>query len=103
MLVEVIAAIGAGRIELGPIHDPGFHVYGYCDADDNNTIRLNQAPHTVEIAIHEATHRMRPAWTERAVRCRTTRLMNQLSDAEIDTLYNVILSTAQVRKRAETL
>lgn len=103
MLVEVIAAIGAGRIELGPIHAADSHVYGYCDPEDDNKIRLNQAPHAVEIAIHEATHRMRPRWSERAVKARTTRLLRQLSDREIDTLYNVILSTAQVRKRAETL
>jgi len=102
LLIELIAAIGAGRIDSGAIHERGHFVYGWCD-DKNGRVRFNPAPHAVLICLHEMIHRMRPAWTERGVSSRATRLLSQMSDQEVDRLYEVILSTARVRKRADIL
>lgn len=102
LLLELVAAIGAGNIELGPIHSEDEFVYGWMDTK-NGRIRLNPAPHAVLIALHEATHRVRPSWSERSVWRRSRQIMKQLSDDEIDRLYDVILSTACVKKRADTL
>ena len=102
LMIEVIAAIGAGRIEVGPIHSPRQYVYGWCDTNSGR-VRLNPAPHAVEIALHECLHRMRPKWTERGVNSRAKKLLGQLSDQEIDRLYDVIVATAKVRKNVDTL
>jgi len=102
LLIELIAAIGAGRIDSGAIHERGHFVYGWCD-EKNGRVRLNPAPHAVEIALHECIHRMRPTFTERGVSRRAKQLLRQLSDPEIDRLYSVIVATARVRKRADVL
>jgi hypothetical protein len=101
LLIEVIAALGAGRIDLGPIHDDESFVDGY--AERNGRVRINPAPALVDTALHELIHRLRPGFSERAVRAKTTRLMRQLSDPEIDALYGVILATAHVRKTPSSL
>lgn len=100
LMLEVVAAIGAGRIELGPIHseDPSEFIHGLAWPD--GTVRINLAPSVVQTVVHELLHRMRPTWTERAVRAKTTRLIKQLSDAEIDRLYTLVLSTATTTKKA---
>lgn len=103
LLIELIAAIGAGRIAFGPIHHKKQYVYGFCDVSDDNAIRINPAPHAVDVCLHEALHRMRPKWSERSVLRKTKQLMGQLSDDEIDRLYQVILSTAKVSKKVATL
>ena len=102
LMIELVAAIGAGQIEVGPIHAARQYVYGWCDTS-NGKVRLNPAPHAVEIALHECLHRMRPTWKERTVSARAKRLLGQLSDEEIDRLYDVIVTTARVRKRADVL
>lgn len=98
---ELVAAIGAGKIEIGPIHDDTYYVDGFCR--DDGSIRINPARGVVDTCLHELTHRMRPKWGERTVRSKVGKLMRQLSDAEVDRIYNVILSTAKVKKRADTL
>ena len=102
LMIEIIAAIGAGRIEVGPIHSPRQYVYGWCDTNSGR-VRLNPAPHAVEICLHECIHRLRPTWTERGVNSRAKRLLGQLSDAEIDRIYEVILSVATIKHKADTL
>lgn len=101
LLIEVIAAIGAGRMELGPIHDDTEFVDGY--AEPNGKVRINPAPAVVDTVLHEMLHRMRPAWSERAVRSKATRLMRSLSDPEIDRLHDVILSKARFTRRPSSL
>jgi hypothetical protein len=101
LLIEVIAAIGAGRIDLGPIHDDDSFVDGY--AEPNGRVRINPAPAVVETALHEMLHRMRPKWSERSVRAKATRLIRALSDPEIDRLYDVILSTARLTRTPSSL
>lgn len=97
LLVEVIAAIGAGRLMVESIHSDEAFVDGMMEPDGYVTI--NPAPSIVDTAIHEMLHRMRPQWSERAVRAKTTRLIRQLSDPEIDRLYGVILAVALKQKR----
>jgi hypothetical protein len=63
-------------------------------------IRINQTISTVNTLIHECLHRLRPQWSERAVRARTTRLMRQMSYQQIDKLYEIVLSTARHTKEA---
>jgi hypothetical protein len=101
ILIELVAAIGAGRIEFGPIHYEGEFVHGIARKD--GSIRLNPAIEAVDTVLHECCHRLRPKWSERAVRAKVTRLMRELSMPELDKIYEVLLSTASVRKRAEHL
>lgn len=103
ILIELIAAIGAGRIEFGPIHDGRDREFIHGIARPDGSIRLNPAISAVDTALHECCHRLRPDWSERAVRTKVTRLMRQLSMPELDRIYEVILSAAHVRKKAETL
>ena len=103
LLIELIAAIGAGRILFGPIHNKKQYVYGFCDEGNDNAIRINPACHIVDTVLHECLHRMRPTWKERSVLRKTKQLMGQLDDAEIDRLYDVILSTAKVSKKVANL
>jgi len=100
MLLEVVAAIGAGRIEIGPIHDKDDWVSGICEGA---RIRINPAIDVVDSTLHECLHRLRPAWVERTVKARTTRLMRQLSDAEIDKIYELVMSVGVMRRKAERL
>lgn len=101
LLLELVAAIGAGNIEFGPIHDDEFYVDGLCH--DSGRVRINPSHHVVNIVLHECLHRMRPKMKERGVRSRVGKIMRQMSDDEIDRLYNVILSTAAVKNKPESL
>jgi len=98
MMLEVAAAIGAGRITLDSIHDDTDFVYGYCEGGSGKIV-INPALPVVEVAIHECLHRLRWAWSEQTVQARTTRLMRQLSNAEIDRLYALILAGQPTRRR----
>lgn len=101
LILEIAAAIGAGRITMGPIHDDDTFVHGVIDGA--GAVRINPAVDTVDTACHEMIHRLRPAWSETSVRRRTTRIMRQLSDDEIDRLYEIVLTRARLSKRAAIL
>ena len=101
LLIELIAAIGAGHIDLRPIHAEGETVQGCCETDGKITI--NPAHEIVSTCLHEAIHRMRPKWSERRVRANEAKLMHGLTDAEVDRLYQVILSVAKTKKRPKKL
>jgi hypothetical protein len=99
ILIEVIAAIGAGRLSIAAIHDERDQelIEGMTETGGRVTINVN--PNIVDTGIHEMLHRMRPAWSERAVRAKTTRLIRQLGGREIDTLAALIVSVAARAKR----
>lgn len=99
LLLEIAAAVGAGNIEIGPIHDDETFVHGL--AYKNGKIVINPAIDVVDTLLHECCHRLRPEWSERAVRTRVTRLMRQLSDKEIDKMYELVLVAAQAAKAAQ--
>jgi len=100
VLLEVVAAIGAGRIEIGPIHDDGMLVHGFCEG---SKIRINPAIDVVDSALHECLHRLRPAWSERTVLARTTVLLRSLSNAEIDKIYELVMSVGVMKRKAAKL
>jgi hypothetical protein len=100
LLLELVAAIGAGRIEIGTIHDDESFVHGVCEGD---RVTINPSISVVDTALHEVLHRLRPGFSERAVRAKVTRLMRSLSMAEIDRLYGIVLATAKTRKTPKHL
>jgi len=94
-----VAAIGAGRIALESIHSETEFIYG--ETEGGGRITVNPALPIVETTIHECLHRLRWQWSERAVRTKTTQIMKQLSDREIDRLHDLIVATDRRRKRHE--
>lgn len=102
LLLEIAAAIGAGNLEIGPIHSDREFVHGVAYTKTGR-IRINPAVEAVDTILHECCHRLRPAWAERTVRAKTTQLMRQLSMAEIDRLYEIALSTARLCRKVERL
>jgi hypothetical protein len=95
LLLELVAAIGAGRIEFGPLHSDTDLLHGLCEG---SRVYVDQTVSTVDTLLHELAHRMRPEWSERTVRARTAKLMGQLTRAEMDRIYAIALSTAKTRK-----
>jgi hypothetical protein len=96
LLLEVAAAVGAGRIRFRTLASEDFFVHGM--TEDNGRITINPAPEIVDTLVHECLHRLRPTWSERAVKAKTTRLMKQLSDAEVEKLFELVLVSAQLHK-----
>lgn len=96
ILLEVAAAIGAGRITIGQI-DMGDeeHVHGITWSDGG--IVINPTVETVDTAIHECLHRLRPTWTERTVRTRTRKLMGQLSNKDVECLFTLLVTRAAMK------
>lgn len=97
LLIEVLVALGAGRVTLRPIHSDGELVYGCCEK--GGAVTINPAIDVCDSALHELIHRLRPRWTETRVRRQTKRLMNSLTAAEMDTIYAQVQVVAKVRKR----
>lgn len=100
--LEVAAALGAGHVHERLIEDADrddVYVLGCCDEATPYTITLNVATIIANTLIHEALHRIRPQWSERVVRRRTSQLLAQLSAAEIERLYDIYLGVRQRRKR----
>jgi hypothetical protein len=95
LLVELVAAIGAGRSEIRPLHYDKAFLHGLCEG---SRVYINPSVSVVDTALHECLHRMRPAWSERAVRAKITRLMALLSLEEVDRIYEIVLATAKHRK-----
>lgn len=98
LLIELIAAIGAGGLEFGSIHDETEYVHGVTLKNPRGVIRIDPSADVVATVLHETIHRMRPRWSERAVRSRTSKILKLLSPSEVDRLYMVIMSTAKQRK-----
>ncbi len=97
LLLEIAAAIGAGRIRLTSLASDQ-HQYVHGVTEEDGTITINPVPATVDTIIHECCHRLRPEWTERGVLRKTKQLMATLSDAEIDRLY--VLTEISAKKRS---
>jgi hypothetical protein len=95
LLLELVAGLGAGGIEIGPIHMDGELLHGLCEG---SRVYVDPTVSTVDTLLHELAHRMRPEWSERTVRARTAKLMGQLTRAEMDRIYAIALSTAKTRK-----
>jgi hypothetical protein len=46
-------------------------------------------PDTLDTVIHEVLHVIRPTWKEGGVRRKTRAIMRQMSDAEIQTVWEI--------------
>lgn len=99
LLLEIAAAIGAGGITIGPIHDDDELVHG--NEKPDGRVKINPVIHVCDVTVHELLHRLRPDWTERAVRSKTTRLIRQMSYKELDKLYELVLAKAHTTRKAE--
>lgn len=97
LLLEVVAAIGAGNMDMRPIHDGDEPIHGFMEWDTGKAT-VNPAKALVDTAIHEIIHRLRPKWSEATVRQRTGKLMKALSADEVDRLYTIVLSVAEAKK-----
>lgn len=97
ILLEIAAAVGAGRISIRAIHDNADICHGV--TMDDGEIAISPIPSTCDTLVHEVIHRLRPAWTERAVRSRTAKLMRRMTMAEMETLYVILMASAKVKKR----
>src|SRR5574338_332921 len=92
LLVQVLTEIGKGRIFEGYIPDKHEFIHGECDG---KSIRVNPAIATVDTLIHEALHRVNPAWAEPYVRNRTSFLLRRMSDEQIQQLYETYQTLAK--------
>lgn len=98
IFVELCATLGTGRLHEAYIssNDPTERVDGLCVS---GKVVVNPVYHVVETLMHECVHRIRPEWSERSVRRKTTQVMRQLNDGEIQRVYDVWLSHRKVAKR----
>lgn len=97
LLVRVLTEIGSGRIyERFLAGQPGERVSGLCEGPH---IHINPAFDTIDSVIHEALHRLEPRWSERYVRRTTTWLMQRMSDAQIEALYDEYQARKKPRKK----
>lgn len=60
-------------------------VHGYTYAD--GSITVNPVPSTVDTVIHELLHSQFPKYSEQTVRRLTSRLMHEMTDAELQAFY----------------
>jgi hypothetical protein len=100
LLFEVLVALGAGRVTVGPIHCDDEHLHGYevSRGRHKGLVRLNPAVELVDTTIHELLHRLRPDWSERTIRARTGKLMATLSNEDIDKIDELVRVSATRRK-----
>ncbi len=105
LVLEVVAALGAGRVHAASLRDEdnpeGLWVYGMCEPPTNGraTITVNEAENLIDTIIHECIHAIRPAWSERAVRGRTTRVLRSLTQAERERIHSVYAAVKHNRRR----
>lgn len=97
LLLQIAAAIGAGRISIRAIHEDGDRCHGV--TLDDGEIAISPIPSTVDTAVHECLHRLFPRWSERTVLAKTTYLLKRMTDAEMEMLYVILQASAKVKKR----
>jgi len=90
IFVELCATLGTGDLHEHYIASANPHerIAGLCVG---RKVIVNPVYHTVDTLLHECIHRIRPHWSERSVKRKTTQVMWQLSDAEIQRVYEVWL------------
>jgi len=92
LLVEVLAALGAVDLRESYLIDGAApkknFLHGTQCAD---IVTINPAPSIVSTLVHELVHVVRPQWSEKGVRRRTTQLVRQLSHDEVVAIYREYL------------
>lgn len=63
-------------------------IHGCCDQTAQPKITVNEAVPIVDILFHEALHAIRQTWQERTVDRRAAGLFRQLSNDEIQSIYD---------------
>jgi hypothetical protein len=86
LFTDVVGELGKGGITVAHIRHPHLFVFGDHDPK-NGKIRINTPLFEVMTYLHEACHRARPSWSERAVRIWATRLLKMLDDDGIADLH----------------
>jgi len=61
------------------------YVYGQTEYDGR--IIVNPIPHIVDTVIHECLHELSPNYAESAIKSLTVKLMRQLTDTNLQTIY----------------
>lgn len=96
LLVRVLTEIGRGHISEGYIRDKDVFIHG---ETYGRHIRINPAVATCDTLIHEALHRLEPAWSEVYVRRTTTYLLRRMSDEQVEALYEAYQQIAKRRRK----
>jgi hypothetical protein len=73
------------REEYIPQAKDGCDIYGLWDS--SGVITINPIPHVVTTVVHELLHEAKPDYSERAVRSMVGKLMKQLTEEEMITIY----------------
>lgn len=91
LVLEIVAWVAAeGRLSEGWRPDPDdprrLWLQGLASG---STVHINPVPDTLDTVIHEVLHVIRPQWTERGVRRRTSQILKSLTDGEVQTLWAI--------------
>jgi hypothetical protein len=86
-LIRILADLGAGKVTEAYICDATHFVEGLCTPGPRGRVTINPMISVVDTLIHECLHAQCPQWSERSIKTQTTRLMRQLSDAEVQAIY----------------
>jgi hypothetical protein len=94
LLQDVLAAIPDAPIYQTQIRNDGLFVFGSHDVT-TGAVTMNVPLLRVMVALHELTHRVQPAWSERTVRARSAQLLRALNDDGVAAIDQALL--AQIR------
>lgn len=94
-----------GAIDQAPIFEAqvpislheGHRVFSFGTHEPDGSITLNVPLLRVMIALHELTHRVRPGWSERTVRARSSELLRALNDSAVATINRDLLDVIRGR------
>lgn len=81
-LFKVVARFGEVKFNVGWLSRKTHGQW-----EPGGKITINPVPEMVDTIIHELLHEMHPDWPEKKVRKQSSRLVAQLSDEEMLTLY----------------
>lgn len=103
LLLEVVAAIGAGRVLEQYIIDEeraSLLISGLCL--EGGQVVMNPAVDTVHILLHEMIHRLYWRWSEKRVADAAQALFLTLSHEEVQTIYDLYNTVKTIREARPT-
>lgn len=87
LLLKVMARFGEVTFKEQFIPGPDSKHYTYGLWEEGDTITINPIPSTVDTVVHEILHAIYPTYSERTILSLTRKLMRQLSDEQLQTIY----------------
>lgn len=102
LLVELTSEMERGNIAEAALHDPSFHLDGFCDYASHR-VYVNPRPAVVETLLHELTHRRWPHWSERRVLRESRRVLSTMSHADVDRWYRAYQLAARRHKHPKRI